>query len=94
MATLVLRQSKGSPLTNTEVDTNFTNLNDEVGTKLASASYTAADVLTKIKTVDGFKAIPTQPITPAVITSGITFGIKEQTPLIINLIFTPDLLAS
>jgi hypothetical protein len=53
MATLVLRQSKGSPLTNTEVDTNFTNLNDEVATKLASASYNAADVLTKIKTVDG-----------------------------------------
>jgi len=53
MATLVLRQSKGSPLTNTEVDTNFTNLNDEVGTKLASSAYTAADVLTKIKTVDG-----------------------------------------
>jgi hypothetical protein len=53
MATLVLRQSKGSPLTNNEVDANFTNLNDELGTKLASASYTAADVLTKIKTVDG-----------------------------------------
>lgn len=53
MATLVLRQSKGSPLTNTEVDTNFTNLNDEVATKLASTAYTAADVLTKIKTVDG-----------------------------------------
>jgi hypothetical protein len=53
MATLVLRQSKGSPLTNNEVDANFTNLNDELGTKLASASYTAADILTKIKTVDG-----------------------------------------
>ena len=30
------------------------------------------------KTVDGFNGTPTQPITPAVITSGITFGIKEQ----------------
>lgn len=53
MATLVLRQSKGSPLTNNEVDANFTNLNDELGTKLASASYNAADILTKLKTVDG-----------------------------------------
>lgn len=53
MATLVLRQSKGSPLTNNEVDANFTNLNDELGTKLASSAYTAADILTKLKTVDG-----------------------------------------
>jgi hypothetical protein len=53
MATLVLRTTKGSPLTNAEVDANFTNLNDELATKLASASYNAADVLTKLKTVDG-----------------------------------------
>jgi hypothetical protein len=53
MASLTLRSVKGSPLTNNEIDTNFSNLNTEVGTKLASASYTAADVLTKIKTVDG-----------------------------------------
>ena len=50
MATIVLRSVKGSPLTNTEVDNNFTNLNND---KLESSSYTAADVLTKIKTVDG-----------------------------------------
>ncbi len=53
MATLVLRTTKGSPLTNVEVDANFTNLNDELATKLNSASYNAADILTKIKTVDG-----------------------------------------
>jgi hypothetical protein len=50
MATIVTRAGKGSPLTNTEVDSNFTNLNDD---KLESSSYTASDVLTKIKTVDG-----------------------------------------
>lgn len=50
MATIVLRSVKGSPLTNTEVDTNFTNLNND---KLETSAYTAADVLTKIKTVDG-----------------------------------------
>lgn len=53
MATITLRNVKGSPLTNTEVDNNFSNINTEVGTKLTAADYTAADVLTKIKTVDG-----------------------------------------
>jgi len=53
MATIVLRNVKGSPLTNQEVDDNFNNINVEVGTKLTAANYTAADVLTKIKTVDG-----------------------------------------
>jgi hypothetical protein len=50
MATLVLRSVKGSPLTNTEVDTNFTNLNND---KLETSAYTAADVLSKLLTVDG-----------------------------------------
>lgn len=50
MATITLRSVKGSPLTNTEVDNNFTNLNND---KLESSAYTAADVLTKLKTVDG-----------------------------------------
>ena len=53
MAVIVLRSTKGSPLTFTEADANFTNLNTEVGLKLNTSSYTAADVLTKIKTVDG-----------------------------------------
>jgi hypothetical protein len=53
MATITLRSTKGSPLTNTEVDNNFSNLNTEVGTKLTATDYNAADILTKIKTVDG-----------------------------------------
>jgi hypothetical protein len=53
MATIVLRSVKGSPLTIAEADANFDNLNSEVGTKLTASTYTAADVLTKIKTVDG-----------------------------------------
>jgi hypothetical protein len=53
MATLTLRTTKGSPLTNAEVDGNFTALNTEVGTKLTATSYTAADVLSKLLTVDG-----------------------------------------
>jgi hypothetical protein len=53
MATITLRSTKGSPLTNTEVDNNFSNLNTEVGTKLTATDYNASDVLTKLKTVDG-----------------------------------------
>jgi hypothetical protein len=40
MATIVTRSGKGSPLTNTEVDNNFTNLNDD---KLEAADLIAAD---------------------------------------------------
>ena len=53
MANIVLRSVKGSPLSITEADSNFSNLNTEVGTKLDASAYTAADVLTKVKTVDG-----------------------------------------
>lgn len=53
MATLTLRSVKGAPLTNNEIDTNFSNLNTDVGNRLLSSDYTASDILTKIKTVDG-----------------------------------------
>jgi hypothetical protein len=60
MATILLRLGatgatgvKNSPLTNAEIDTNFSNLNTDIGTRLLSSDYTAADILTKIKTVDG-----------------------------------------
>ena len=53
MATITLRSIKGAPLTITEVDDNFNNLNIELGDKLNTASYTAQDVLDKIKTKDG-----------------------------------------
>lgn len=88
MAAITLRAVKGSPLTNTEIDNNFSNINTELGTatsdiddinvelsslnlditginsdisviestlpnKLDTASYTAADVRTKLLTVDG-----------------------------------------
>jgi hypothetical protein len=38
MATIITRAGKGSPLTHTEVDANFTNLNDEAATKAPLAS--------------------------------------------------------
>jgi hypothetical protein len=60
MASLTLRIGatgatgvKNAPLTNAEIDTNFSNLNTEIATKLNTSSYTAADVLSKLVTVDG-----------------------------------------
>jgi hypothetical protein len=50
---ITLRATKGSPLTNAEVDANFTNISNAIQTGLTAAAYTAADVLNKIKTVDG-----------------------------------------
>jgi hypothetical protein len=38
MATIVTRAGKGSPLTNAEVDANFTNLNSELTQKLVASS--------------------------------------------------------
>lgn len=40
MATIITRAGKGSPLTNTELDSNFTNLNDG----LATAAITAGTI--------------------------------------------------
>ena len=50
---LTLRSTKGSPLTNAEVDANFTNISTQIALGQTAASYTAADVLDKLKTVDG-----------------------------------------
>lgn len=41
MATIVTRAGKGSPLTNTEVDANFTNINTELGTKANSSALSS-----------------------------------------------------
>ena len=41
MATIVTRSGKGSPLTNTEVDANFTNLNTDKA-ELSGANFTGS----------------------------------------------------
>jgi hypothetical protein len=38
MATIILRLGKGSPLTNAELDGNFTNLNNDIATKASTSS--------------------------------------------------------
>ena len=41
-------------------------------------SMAIPSAMLKTRTVEGFRETPTQPITPAVITNGIIFGIKEH----------------
>lgn len=48
MATIVTRVGKGSPLTNTELDANFTNLNTELAGKQATLVSG-----TSLKTING-----------------------------------------
>jgi hypothetical protein len=50
MANITLRVNKANPLTITEVDANFTNLNND---KLEVSQFTSANILTKLKEVDG-----------------------------------------
>jgi hypothetical protein len=51
MASITLRNVKGSPLTNAEVDANFNNINTELVLKLVATDYTAVDVVSKVKSV-------------------------------------------
>lgn len=60
MASLTLRLGatgatgvKNAPLTNAEIDTNFSNLNTDVQSRVLSTDYEDSDVLNKIKNVDG-----------------------------------------
>jgi hypothetical protein len=53
---LTLRSTKGSPLTNAEVDQNFQNISTQIALGQTAASYTSADVLSKLNSVTG----PTQ----------------------------------
>lgn len=60
MASLTLRLGatgatgvKNAPLTNAEIDTNFSNLNTDVQSRVLSSDYEDSDVLNKIKNVDG-----------------------------------------
>jgi hypothetical protein len=60
MATIVTRAGKGSPLTNAEVDANFTNLNTAVVAAALSASWTG--VTGKPATLAGYGITDAQPV--------------------------------
>jgi hypothetical protein len=51
MATIVTRAGKGSPLTNTELDANFDNLNTDKVESLSDLGLTASS--TELNYVDG-----------------------------------------
>jgi len=53
MASLTLRSVKGAPLSNTEIDDNFSNLDDDIQTRLLASNFSAANILTLLKDVDG-----------------------------------------
>ena len=53
MATITLRSVKGSPLTNAEVDANFTNLNTELGALGANPTFTGDVIISGDLTVQG-----------------------------------------
>ena len=62
MASITLRSVKGSPLTSTEVDTNFTNLNTAIGdletqdtTNQANIATNAADIATAESAIDALE---------------------------------------
>ena len=73
MATIVTRSGKGSPLTNTELDANFTNLNTDKLESLADDSVTTAkvadDAITSAKIADD--AVVTAAIADDAITSAL-----------------------
>lgn len=56
MSTIVTRSGKGTPLTNTEVDANFTNLNTD---KLQSGNTAAELTVTTLKFGSDAKAMDT-----------------------------------
>lgn len=63
MATIILRQVKGSPLTNFEVDGNFANLNSDIGvltnlTTSAKANLVVAVNEVKKDFTDGADPLP------------------------------------
>lgn len=78
MATLVLRTVKGSPLTNLEVDGNFSNINTEVGVVYNTANTTNSNVgilsnlttTAKSNLVAAINEIAAESTTSAAITGG------------------------
>ena len=58
MATIVTRAGKGSPLTNNEVDANFTNLNTDKA-ELSGSAFTGAVSVTLANNTPGLSLITT-----------------------------------
>jgi hypothetical protein len=72
MATITLRAAKGSPLTNTEVDNNFSALNTELATKANSASPSLTTPILGVATATSIAASLGAVGTPAYTFTGDT----------------------
>jgi hypothetical protein len=69
MATLVLRTVKGSPLTNQEVDGNFSNILADVGVVSALATTAKSNVVSAVNEI-----VRTSPTKDSVIALTIALG--------------------
>jgi uncharacterized GH25 family protein len=67
MSTITLRNVKGSPLTNAEVDANFNNLNTD---KVETANTTSDNVANKVVVRDADGNFAAGQITATLITGG------------------------
>lgn len=86
MATIVTRAGKGAPLTNAELDANFSNLNTELGTKLTAADLapylTSASAASTYQTLSGMSSYLTSagaaglylPLAGGTLTGDLTFS--------------------
>jgi hypothetical protein len=76
MAALTLRSTKGSPLTNGEVDGNFSALNTDIGTRLPSSSFSSAGIIAQLGFTPYDSANPAgylSAITSALVTGALGF---------------------
>ncbi len=80
MATLVLRNVKGSPLTNTEVDNNFSNLNSDVNVINSNIGILANLTTTaKSNIVSAINEIAGESTSNVTITGGTIIGVSNVT---------------
>lgn len=92
MATIVTRSGKGSPLTNNEVDANFTNLNTdkiESGDTVASLTVTSIDI--NGGTVDGTNIGAASAGTGAFTTLSFSTSISDGTITITGFVDEDDM---
>ena len=78
MATIVTRAGKGSPLTNTEVDANFTNLNTDKA-ELSGANFTGSIDVTGSVVADGLTVSGDSTIGGSSATSNVLLDLVEPT---------------
>jgi hypothetical protein len=94
MASITTRAGKGSPLTNAEVDDNFTNINTELGQKLSNSGGTLSGGLTlpsvTVTGPNGSGAILSSPSVVDLWTYEKGFSVTGQDTAPSGVAFSPD----